>query len=62
MVFVLVTGNLLVSENTISASNPWTGATIAVGQETEQSKSAHTLEFTLPSPTPLHGFVSLPIA
>lgn len=62
IVFVLVTGSLLVNENTVFTSNPWTGATIAVGQEAEQSKSAHTLEFTLPSPTPLHGFVSLPIA
>lgn len=62
IVFVLVTGHLLVSEHTVIESNPWVNACLALTQGEQECVVAHTLEFALVSPTPLHGFVSLPLS
>jgi len=62
IVFVLVTGHLLVSEHTVVESNPWVNACLALTQGEQECVVAHTLEFALVSPTPLHGFVSLPLS
>lgn len=61
VIFVLITGNLLVVKESVTLPNPWTSLPLNEKQGTKESKESHTLDFALESPTPLHGFITLPL-
>jgi cytochrome c oxidase subunit 1 len=61
VIFVLITGKLLVIKEAVTLPNPWTSLPLNEKQGSKESQDSHTLEFALESPTPLHGFVALPL-
>lgn len=66
VVFVFLTGSILVNGQYVSDTNPWAAPAICKKQSSSlpsarPTEAAATLEFALSSPTPLHGFIGLPL-
>lgn len=65
VIFVLLVGSLLADNNALALTNPWSASQYGTPQTPSRSSpkcgAATTLEHALASPTPLHGFTSLPV-